>query len=81
MKVYGVNFSVSSVYGDYEKVICVFAKEEDAKNYIRKEGEKRFNVLQDKGYIKRVDDSRKIALEQPESGEYEEFYLQEWEVK
>lgn len=80
-KVYSVNFAVNSIYGNFDKVVSIFAKEEDATKFLHNAVEKTTKSLQEKGYIKVLDLSQKVRFENPESGEYELYYLQEWEVK
>lgn len=79
-KVFSVNFAVDCIYCAYDKVMVLFSNKEDALAYLQKEAEDRFNTLRERGYIM-FKTHEKMSLENPESGEYEKFYLQEWEVK
>lgn len=79
-KVYSYNFSVNCSYTSFTKVISIFSSKEKAKEVIREEAEERFDYLREKGFIM-YKDSEMISIEHPESGDYEKFYIEEWEVK
>lgn len=79
-KVFTYNFAVNCSYTSFTKVIAIFSSKEKAKKTIREEAEERFNILREKGFImyKNIDC---VSLENPESGDYEKFFIEEWEVK
>ena len=80
-KVFSVNFAVSSIYGNFDKVVALFAREEDAAQFLHDEVKKTTKSLRERGYVKVFNLLSKVKFENPESGEYELYYLQEWEVK
>ena len=80
-KVFSVNFAVNSIYGSFDKVVALFAKEENAAQFLHEEVKKTTKSLRERGYVKVFNLLSKVKFENPESGEYELYYLQEWEVK
>ena len=79
-KVYSYNFSVNCSYTSFTKIISIFSSKEKAKEVIREEAEERFEYLREKGFVM-FKTPEKVSLENPQSGDYEMFYLEEWEVK
>lgn len=80
-KVYMVVFSVDSVFCQYDKVLEIFAREEDAQSYLRKEADERISVLTNDGYKVPIDTPNKVYIENAETNEDEIFYIEEREVK